>query len=83
MPFNARQVPMTNGTQGHNCLVRPKVVRSMLSDCTWRVRFKKQLNDSWIITELIDEHKGNQIEVISPLAYPEIRPITAEARATM
>ncbi|KAK9488809.1 hypothetical protein V1527DRAFT_456274, partial [Lipomyces starkeyi] len=45
-PFNARQVPMTKGTQGDNCLVRPKVVRNMLCDCPWRVRFKKQLNDS-------------------------------------
>ncbi|KAK9483807.1 hypothetical protein V1527DRAFT_472174 [Lipomyces starkeyi] len=45
-PFNARQVPMTKGTQGDNCLVRPKVVRSMLSDCPWRARFKKQLNNS-------------------------------------
>ncbi|KAK9243878.1 hypothetical protein V1506DRAFT_543269 [Lipomyces tetrasporus] len=23
---------------------------------SWRVRFKKQLDDQWLITELIDEH---------------------------
>ncbi|KAK9483567.1 hypothetical protein V1527DRAFT_484727 [Lipomyces starkeyi] len=80
---NANQLPMTKGTQAENGRIRPKVARSMLCDCPWRVCFKKQLNDSWIVTELIDEHKGLQLEGINPLAYLEKRGITAEARATM
>ncbi|KAJ8102100.1 hypothetical protein POJ06DRAFT_294687 [Lipomyces tetrasporus] len=55
----------------------------MLCDCPWRVRFKKQLNDSWIVTELIDEHQGHQLEGVDPLSYSVNRPVTAEARATM
>ncbi|KAK9342423.1 hypothetical protein V1522DRAFT_25713 [Lipomyces starkeyi] len=27
--------------------------RSMLCDCQWKVRFKKQLNDTWVGTQLI------------------------------
>ncbi|KAK9334351.1 hypothetical protein V1521DRAFT_353822, partial [Lipomyces starkeyi] len=57
--------------------------RSMLCDCPWKVRFKKQLNDSWILTQLAEEHRGHQLEGINPLAYPENRPMTAEAKQIM
>ncbi|KAK9326758.1 hypothetical protein V1520DRAFT_350609 [Lipomyces starkeyi] len=45
----------------------------MLCECPGRVRFKKQLNDTWIVTQLIDEHKGHQLEGINPFADPENR----------
>ncbi|KAK9327189.1 hypothetical protein V1520DRAFT_283879 [Lipomyces starkeyi] len=55
----------------------------MLCDCPWRVRFKKQLNGSWIVTEVRDEHQGHQLEGVDPLSYSVNRPVTAEARPTM
>ncbi|KAK9249776.1 hypothetical protein V1507DRAFT_469659 [Lipomyces tetrasporus] len=30
---------------------------SRLCDCPWKVGFKKQLNDSWILAQLVDEHQ--------------------------
>ncbi|KAK9490109.1 hypothetical protein V1508DRAFT_442087 [Lipomyces doorenjongii] len=42
------------------------------------VRFKKQLNESWVDTQLGDRHEGHQLEGINPLAYPENRPVTRE-----
>ncbi|KAK9482528.1 hypothetical protein V1527DRAFT_476025, partial [Lipomyces starkeyi] len=45
-PLNTGNLPLEVGTKGDNGLTRYKVARSMLCDCPWRVRFKKQLNDS-------------------------------------
>ncbi|KAK9481867.1 hypothetical protein V1527DRAFT_499502 [Lipomyces starkeyi] len=56
---------------------------AMLCDCLWMVRFKKQLNESWVVTQLDDRHEGHQLEGINPLAYQENRPMTAESRETM
>ncbi|KAK9234103.1 hypothetical protein V1525DRAFT_318553, partial [Lipomyces kononenkoae] len=81
--FNSRKLPLEKGVTGDNNLVRQKDARSMLCECPWRVRFKKQLNDSWIATELIDEHQGHQLEGVDSLSYSVNRPVTAEARATM
>ncbi|KAK9335268.1 hypothetical protein V1521DRAFT_346699, partial [Lipomyces starkeyi] len=81
--FNSRKLPLQKGVIGDNNLVRQKDARSMLCDCPWRVRFKKQLNGSWIVTELRDEHLGHQLEGVDPLSYSVNRPVTAEARATM
>ncbi|KAK9333649.1 hypothetical protein V1520DRAFT_331333, partial [Lipomyces starkeyi] len=55
----------------------------MLCDRRWIVRFKKQLNASWVVTQLDDRHEVHQLEGINPLAYPENRPMTAESRETM
>ncbi|ODQ72762.1 hypothetical protein LIPSTDRAFT_4133 [Lipomyces starkeyi NRRL Y-11557] len=52
----------------------------MLCDCPWRVRFKKQLNGSWIVTELRDEHQGHQLEGVDPLSYSVNRPIVSPAQ---
>ncbi|KAK9351231.1 hypothetical protein V1523DRAFT_30710, partial [Lipomyces doorenjongii] len=82
-PFNSRNLPMTKGSMSANGLTRYKDAISMLGDCPWKVRFKRQLNDSWILTQLVDEHLGHHLEGINPLAYPENRPVTAEARETM
>ncbi|KAK9248600.1 hypothetical protein V1506DRAFT_528340 [Lipomyces tetrasporus] len=43
---NTRNLPAVVGTRG-------VMSRSILSHCPWRVRFKKQLDDLWVITELI------------------------------
>ncbi|KAK9340912.1 hypothetical protein V1521DRAFT_423334 [Lipomyces starkeyi] len=40
-----------------NGLVRQKEARSTLCDCPWKVRFKKQLNDTWVVTQLVDYHE--------------------------
>ncbi|KAK9369440.1 hypothetical protein V1509DRAFT_562284, partial [Lipomyces kononenkoae] len=82
-PLNTRNLPIEVGATGSNGLTRQKVARSKLCDCPWKVRFKRQLNYSWILTELIDEHQGHQLEGINPFAYPENRSTTAEARQTM
>ncbi|ODQ73373.1 hypothetical protein LIPSTDRAFT_71785 [Lipomyces starkeyi NRRL Y-11557] len=82
-PFNSRNLPIAKGTTGANCLTRHRDARSMLCDCPWKVRFKKQLNDSWILTQLAEEHRGHQLEGINPLAYFENRPMTAEAKQIM
>ncbi|KAK9338834.1 hypothetical protein V1521DRAFT_381928, partial [Lipomyces starkeyi] len=74
---------MEVGATGSNGLTRQRIARSMLCACPWKVRFKKQLNDSWILTELIDEHQGHQLKGLNPLAYPENRSMTAEARHSM
>ncbi|KAJ8103433.1 hypothetical protein POJ06DRAFT_241866 [Lipomyces tetrasporus] len=52
-------------------VTRLKDARNMLCDCPWMVRFKKQLNDTWLITQLVDQHDGHQLEGINPRAYPE------------
>ncbi|KAK9245751.1 hypothetical protein V1506DRAFT_566692 [Lipomyces tetrasporus] len=52
------------GTRGDN-------IPKHSSHCPWRVRFKKQLDDQWVITELIDEHQGHPLEGINPYAYAE------------
>ncbi|KAJ8102084.1 hypothetical protein POJ06DRAFT_248721, partial [Lipomyces tetrasporus] len=43
---NTRNLPAVVGTRG-------VMSRSILSHCPWRVRFKKQLDYLWVITELI------------------------------
>ncbi|KAK9481710.1 hypothetical protein V1527DRAFT_502452, partial [Lipomyces starkeyi] len=82
-PLNPGKLPLEVGTKGDNGITRQKVARSMRCDCPWRVRFKRQFNNSWILTELAEQHDGHQIDGINPDAYPENRPVTAEARATM
>ncbi|KAK9318781.1 hypothetical protein V1517DRAFT_355535 [Lipomyces orientalis] len=82
-PLNTRSLPIEVGATGSNGPTRQKVARSKLCDCRWKVRFKKQLNDSWILTAIFDEHQGHQLEGINPFAYPENRSTTAEARQTM
>ncbi|KAJ8096471.1 hypothetical protein POJ06DRAFT_284121 [Lipomyces tetrasporus] len=52
--------------------IKPGNLRNMLCDCPWKVRLKRQVNDLWILTNLIN-----------PLAYPENRAVTGEARETM
>ncbi|KAK9318718.1 hypothetical protein V1517DRAFT_334816 [Lipomyces orientalis] len=47
------------------------------------MRFKKQLNDTWIITQLVDQHERRQLEGINPSAYPENRRLTPAARETI
>ncbi|KAK9341977.1 hypothetical protein V1522DRAFT_358981, partial [Lipomyces starkeyi] len=71
--FDPGNLPLEKGVLGDNGLIRQKDARTMLCECPGRVRFKKQLNDTWIITQLIDEHKGHQLEGINPSAYPENR----------
>ncbi|KAJ8103713.1 hypothetical protein POJ06DRAFT_293534 [Lipomyces tetrasporus] len=68
---------------GDNGLIRLKDARTKFSECPWRFRFKKQLNDAWIVTELRGEHKGHQLEGINPFAYPENRPLTPAAKEVM
>ncbi|KAK9246675.1 hypothetical protein V1506DRAFT_534481 [Lipomyces tetrasporus] len=70
-PLNTGNLPLEVGTKGDNGLTRQKFARSMLCDCPWRVRFKKQLNDSWILTELVDQHDGHQLDRINAYTYPE------------
>ncbi|KAK9341062.1 hypothetical protein V1521DRAFT_354567, partial [Lipomyces starkeyi] len=82
-PFNTRNLPLTKGSTGDKLLTRQQDARSMLCDCPWRVRWKRQWNDTWIITELVDQHERHQLEGINPAAYPENRPLPAEARETM
>ncbi|KAK9366135.1 hypothetical protein V1509DRAFT_308075 [Lipomyces kononenkoae] len=82
-PFNIRNLPFTEGSTGDNGLTRQKDARSMLCDCPWSVRFKKQLNDTWAVTEVVDQHEGHQLEGIDPFAYPENRPLTSVAREAM
>ncbi|KAK9236669.1 hypothetical protein V1525DRAFT_362288, partial [Lipomyces kononenkoae] len=82
-PLKTRNLPIEVGAKGSNGLTRQKVERSKLCDCPWKVRFKRQLNDSWILTDLIDDHQGHQLEGVNPFAYPENRSTTAEARQTM
>ncbi|KAK9482297.1 hypothetical protein V1527DRAFT_22237 [Lipomyces starkeyi] len=76
-PFNSRKLPVTKGSTGDNGLTRKRDARSMLCNCPWIVRFKKQLNDSWILTQVIDQHEGHQLQGINPLAYPENRQMLA------
>jgi hypothetical protein len=82
-PFNTRNLPLAKGSTGDNGLIRQQDARSMLCDCPWRVRWKRQWNDTWIITELVDQHERHQLEGINPAAYSENRPLPAEARETM
>ncbi|KAK9387841.1 hypothetical protein V1515DRAFT_600470, partial [Lipomyces mesembrius] len=58
-------------------------LRSILSHCPWRVRFKKQLDGQWVITKLIDEHQSHQLEGINPYAYAENRSLNEEAKQAM
>ncbi|KAK9326869.1 hypothetical protein V1520DRAFT_372452 [Lipomyces starkeyi] len=60
--LNTGKLPLEVGTKGDNGITRQKVARSMLCDCPWRVRFKRQFNDSWILTELAEQHDGHQID---------------------
>jgi hypothetical protein len=83
MPLNTGNLPMEVGTRDENSNTRRKIARSMLCDCPWTVRFQIQLNDSWILTQLVDQHEGHQLEGINPFAYPENRPVSAGARETM
>ncbi|KAK9355032.1 hypothetical protein V1523DRAFT_376179, partial [Lipomyces doorenjongii] len=82
-PLNTRNLPIAVTAGDNNGPTRVKQARSMLCDCPWRVRFKKQLNDSWILTQLFDEHQRHQLEGVNPLAYPENRPMTPDAKRTM
>ncbi|KAK9355059.1 hypothetical protein V1523DRAFT_345717, partial [Lipomyces doorenjongii] len=45
---------------------RHKDARSMLCDCPWKVHFKRQLNDSWILKELLDERQAHYLEGQTP-----------------
>ncbi|KAJ8097763.1 hypothetical protein POJ06DRAFT_283143 [Lipomyces tetrasporus] len=72
-PYNTRKLPLTKGSKSDNGLTRKREARSRLCDCPWMVRFKKQLNESWVT-------EGHQLEDINPLAYPENRPMTADTR---
>ncbi|KAK9319290.1 hypothetical protein V1517DRAFT_52672 [Lipomyces orientalis] len=83
MPFHTRNLPQTKGRTGDNGLTRQKDARSIVCDCQWTVRFKKQLNDTWIVTQLVDQHERHQLEGINPSAYPENRRLTPPARETM
>ncbi|KAK9251230.1 hypothetical protein V1507DRAFT_393277, partial [Lipomyces tetrasporus] len=82
-PLNTGNLALEVGTKGDNGLTRHKFAQSTLCDCPWRVLFQKQPNDSWILTELVDQHDGHQLDGINPHAYPENRPLKAEARASM
>ncbi|KAK9354708.1 hypothetical protein V1523DRAFT_447192, partial [Lipomyces doorenjongii] len=77
-----RRLPPTKGTADENG-TRQKEFRSILCNCPWMVRFKKQLNDTWIVTQLVDQHENHELQGIDPLAYPENRPFAAGARETM
>ncbi|KAK9352834.1 hypothetical protein V1523DRAFT_412821 [Lipomyces doorenjongii] len=59
--------------------------RNILSHCPWRVgvRFKKQLDNQWVITELIDEHRGHQFGELNPYAYAERRSLNEEAKQSV
>ncbi|KAK9367339.1 hypothetical protein V1509DRAFT_554066, partial [Lipomyces kononenkoae] len=81
--FDPGKLPLEKGVLGNNGLIRQKEARTMLCDCPWKVRFKKQLNDTWIATQLIDEHKGHHLEGISAFAYPENRQPTPAATEVM
>ncbi|KAK9251560.1 hypothetical protein V1507DRAFT_392688 [Lipomyces tetrasporus] len=81
--LNALNVPIAVTAGDNNGPTGVKQARSMLCDCPWRVRFKKQLNGSWILTQLVDQHERHQLEGLNPLAYPENRPMTPEAKETM
>ncbi|ODQ70660.1 hypothetical protein LIPSTDRAFT_74082 [Lipomyces starkeyi NRRL Y-11557] len=48
MPYNIRKLPMTKGNKNDCGLARQKEARSILCDSPWMVRFKKQLNQSWV-----------------------------------
>ncbi|KAK9250416.1 hypothetical protein V1507DRAFT_467623 [Lipomyces tetrasporus] len=61
-------------------MTRHQEARSILSHCPWRVRFKKQLDNLWVITELIDEHQGHQLEEINPYAYAKTDALNKEAK---
>ncbi|ODQ74805.1 hypothetical protein LIPSTDRAFT_68916 [Lipomyces starkeyi NRRL Y-11557] len=80
---STRRLQPTKGATDDEGLNRQKEFRSMLCDCPWMVRFKKQLNDTWIVTQLVDHHENHQLQGINPLAYPENRSLTPEARETM
>ncbi|KAK9327890.1 hypothetical protein V1520DRAFT_347544, partial [Lipomyces starkeyi] len=45
---NTRNLPAVVGTHGENDKTRIQEARSVLSECPWRVRFKKQLDDQWV-----------------------------------
>jgi hypothetical protein len=81
--FDPGKLPLEKGVSGDNGLICLKDARTMLCECPWRVRFQKQLNDTWIITELRDEHEGHQHEGINPFAYPENRQVTPAAKEVM
>ncbi|KAK9482146.1 hypothetical protein V1527DRAFT_492992 [Lipomyces starkeyi] len=81
-PLNTRNPPLAVAT-GDNGSTHLKPARSMLRDYPWKIRFKKQLNGSWILTQLVDQHEKHQLEGFNALAYPENRPLSPEARKTM
>ncbi|KAK9319963.1 hypothetical protein V1517DRAFT_376061 [Lipomyces orientalis] len=88
---NTPHLPAAVGTQGEvrvtrlreARVTRLREARSVLSQCPWRVRFKKQLDDKWVTTELINEHPGHQLEGVNPYAYPENRSLSEEAKQAM
>ncbi|KAK9482978.1 hypothetical protein V1527DRAFT_414303, partial [Lipomyces starkeyi] len=77
---NSRNLPEVVGTREENGMTRHQETRSILSHCPWRVRFKKQLDDQCVITELIDERQGHQLQGINPYAYAENRSMNEEAK---
>ncbi|KAK9243175.1 hypothetical protein V1506DRAFT_555608 [Lipomyces tetrasporus] len=77
---NTCNLPAVVGTRGDNGMTRHQEARSILSHCPWRVRFKKQLDNRWVITELIDEHQGHQLEEINPYAYAKTDALNEEAK---
>ncbi|KAK9374214.1 uncharacterized protein V1513DRAFT_113769 [Lipomyces chichibuensis] len=80
---NTRRLPPTKGATDENGFTRQKEFRSILCNCPWMVRFKKQLNDMWIVAQLVAEHENHELQGINPLAYPENRPLAAGARERM
>ncbi|KAK9482234.1 hypothetical protein V1527DRAFT_476988 [Lipomyces starkeyi] len=64
---NTRKLPLTKGSADDNGLIRQKEARSILCDCPWKVRLIKQLNDTWVLTQLVDYHENHQLQGINPL----------------
>ncbi|KAJ8102679.1 hypothetical protein POJ06DRAFT_245338 [Lipomyces tetrasporus] len=81
--YDPGKLPLEKSVINEHGLICLKDARTKLSECPWRVRFKKQLNDTWIVTEMRGEHKGHQLEGINPFAYPENRPLTPAAKEVM
>ncbi|KAK9481890.1 hypothetical protein V1527DRAFT_62952 [Lipomyces starkeyi] len=81
---NTRKLPPTIGAIDDNdSLTASERVPAYALQLSVDGAVQKQLTDTWIITQLVDHHEGHQLQGIDPRAYPDNRPLTAEARATM
>ncbi|KAK9318843.1 hypothetical protein V1517DRAFT_267276, partial [Lipomyces orientalis] len=74
---NTRNLQLTKGSTGDNGLTRHKLA----ADGTFQET--AQLNYTWIVTQIVDQHEGHQLESINPEAYPEYRPLDAATREAM